>query len=243
VQVNFGCAIEHQLECLSCHFVSTHVEDYRDLSLDLPERASAYALRCSENRGVERGRLRADPPMLVALLFAANRAASSLRSLLQQYFSDEDVTYTCSNCGKVDAPARLRHRIYRLPRVVILHIKRFGIDMAAQEIRKRHDLVAFTETLDLGTKRCLPRRQGHQLCSRRPVRWRMRVVVPGEFCLPAVLRPAPMPPAPAAPADQSPPSSTDKAATSTGSRRSRDDPYDLTEDDKENSPMPKRRSL
>jgi len=30
---------------------------------------------------------------------------------------------------------------------------------------------------------------------------------------------------------------------STGSRRSRDDPYELTEDDKENSPMPKRRSL
>ena len=86
------------------------------------------------------------------LLFETCRAASSLRTLLQQYFSDEDVTYTCSDCGKVDAPARLRHRIYRLPRVAILHIKRFGIDMAAQEIRKRHDLVSFMETLDLGMK-------------------------------------------------------------------------------------------
>ena len=62
---------------------------------------------------------------------------------------EEQVEYTCSECGAASAGTRLCHVIKRLPRIVVLHIKRFAVDMAAREIRKRHDAIFFPNVLDL----------------------------------------------------------------------------------------------
>ena len=61
------------------------------------------------------------------------------------------MAYACGECGEAQAAAQLRHTLRRLPRIVVLHIKRFAVDLTAMEIRKRRDAIRVPEVLDLGT--------------------------------------------------------------------------------------------
>ncbi|KAI3436489.1 hypothetical protein D9Q98_005906 [Chlorella vulgaris] len=123
---NFGFAVEHRLACSGCGHVSSLVEQYTHLSLELPE---------------------AQP--------GGSALVSSVWQLLRDYFKEEEVEKSCEECGGSNLPHGLRHSIRRLPRVLCLHMKRFKVSWHEQQKRpvcqKLHTSVEMPETVQLGS--------------------------------------------------------------------------------------------
>ena len=117
--LNFTTEVEHCLTCTSCHHSWARSEILRHFSLDLPPNAAVNA---------------AGPP-------------PNIQSLLQSFFNDDQVEVQCEKCEH-GREATVRHRISKLPRVLILHLKRF--DSTAAGVRKRLDVVRPLQTLSLG---------------------------------------------------------------------------------------------
>lgn len=47
---------------------------------------------------------------------------------------DEEVEKSCEGCGAANLPHRLRHTLRRLPRVLVLHMKRFKASLFVGEL-------------------------------------------------------------------------------------------------------------
>ena len=75
------------------------------------------------------------------------RAAVSMVSLLRQFFSPMHQEYKCERCQH--AEVEITSAISRLPRVLILHIKRFTPDQRSGTYEKRQDPVLVQRTIDL----------------------------------------------------------------------------------------------
>ena len=136
----FGLAVEHQLQCGACGAVSSAVEQFTHLSLELPGGGGGGG---GGREVVPRG----------------------IDAMLGAYFADEAVVKACEACGAGGAtPHRLRHRVRRLPRVLALHIKRFLVEPSpggALATRKLPHPVALSEGVRLDPH-CLNHLLGHR---------------------------------------------------------------------------------
>ena len=93
---------------------------------------------------------RAAPPRRPARPAARRGGAAavpaSVDRMLESFFAEEPLEVACEKCGH--DTACVRHRVSRLPRVLVLQLKRF--EYGAFGVRKRTDAVRCTPTVDLG---------------------------------------------------------------------------------------------
>jgi ubiquitin C-terminal hydrolase len=133
--LNFRCVIEHRHVCCECNAESKRRELYHDLSLDLPR---TEELRASGNDG-----------------------AIPIQQLFDLYFEEEQIEKKCERCG---ADTAVVHKsLVTLPRVLVLHLKRFDTKLApaktledGTEVEpprwvaiKRADLVKLDHSIDV----------------------------------------------------------------------------------------------
>lgn len=71
-----------------------------------------------------------------------------LQQLFNLYFSSEDVEYSCTECD--GRSASLSHKLGRLPRVLILHLKRYGYNTHLSKNSKRVDNIRIPRFIDVG---------------------------------------------------------------------------------------------
>ena len=114
IRQNFESKITHTVVCQNCNESVFKTEVCNDFSLVIPE--------FDEN---------------------SNPFDQSLHQLIQFYFSDEIVEYTCEKCKS--SSSILSHQFKQLPRVLILHIKRYDVLES-----KRCDRVVLPKSIDMG---------------------------------------------------------------------------------------------
>lgn len=118
-----GC-LQHELRCQECGHVTTLKEQFSCLSLDLPAfGASAFGV-----------------------------AATPLESLLAGFFAGEELEKSCDSCHAESARHTVRHTLRRLPPVLIVHLKRFSVQViegVGAVCRKLSARVVPDVTLDL----------------------------------------------------------------------------------------------
>ncbi|KAL9957804.1 hypothetical protein ACROYT_G034751 [Oculina patagonica] len=73
--------------------------------------------------------------------------AINMQTLIEKHFEDEELEYSCSKCESKEAV--LSHSFSRLPRVLILHLKRYGYDNLTEEQAKKQDKVKIERFIDL----------------------------------------------------------------------------------------------
>lgn len=95
----FGFAIQQETTCSACGAVSRIVEQGTHLSLDLPAEGGTTVV------------------------------PQGVHDMLGAFFREESVDKKCEECGAVDTPHTVSRRIQRLPQVLVLHMKRFQIEM------------------------------------------------------------------------------------------------------------------
>lgn len=72
----------------------------------------------------------------------------SIQQLMEAHFEDTCVEYTCETCGS--HTSTIRHHIRRLPRVLVLHLKRFRFDVQTMVRSKTQSPIDLSKHLDLG---------------------------------------------------------------------------------------------
>lgn len=125
---NFSCILEHELKCEYCGDQSSVKELFQHFSLDIPE----HPVR------------KAEEPL------AEPSPVYNLQALLQMYFQEEAFEKTCEKC--TFSGCIVRRTILRLPRVLVLHMKRFSVKTDAtgeQKYVKRQDQVKVPKIIDL----------------------------------------------------------------------------------------------
>eukprot|EP00897_Mesotaenium_endlicherianum_P001697 jgi/Mesen1/1555/ME000134S00669 len=127
---NFSCIVEHELKCDYCEQSSKMRELFRHLSLDIPDSA------CRSTDGAFSTSQRAVVP--------------KLQTLLQSFFQDEFFEKTCENCRF--SSSKVHRTVKRLPRILVLHLKRFCMDTsgALPRLEKKHNRVSIPVSLDFG---------------------------------------------------------------------------------------------
>jgi ubiquitin C-terminal hydrolase len=135
VSRNFSIVIESTSSCLTCGMgTKPRNELLRDLSLDMPS-ITMISKSCDS---------------------AEIRKPPSLSDLLRNYFQSQEVDLTCENKDCSGLRAATRSRVALLPRILVLHLKRFRVesDNAGRfSLKKVSDPVAIPEFLDLGLVR------------------------------------------------------------------------------------------
>ncbi|KAJ3281303.1 hypothetical protein HK104_000093 [Borealophlyctis nickersoniae] len=72
----------------------------------------------------------------------------TLPLLVNNFFKDETISYKCDNCNAVEATSH--YLITHLPPVLIVHVKRFGMDIERNKTTKRREPVDIPMILDVG---------------------------------------------------------------------------------------------
>lgn len=121
IKENFEITVMHSIKCLSCNEEIFKEEMCNDFSLVLPE--------IDENR--------------------TPSSEMEISKLLRFYFSDELIDYTCEKCN--GDQSILSHRFQKLPRVLVLHLKRYDVSHM-----KRTDPIGISKKIILHQK-YLPR--------------------------------------------------------------------------------------
>jgi len=67
---------------------------------------------------------------------------------LTSFFEDEDVEKVCNKCSC--STAEMKHNFLRLPRILVLHLKRFKLDSSAKTFTKITDKISMPTSIDLG---------------------------------------------------------------------------------------------
>eukprot|EP01105_Mastigella_eilhardi_P010974 TRINITY_DN2532_c0_g1_i5.p1 TRINITY_DN2532_c0_g1~~TRINITY_DN2532_c0_g1_i5.p1 ORF type:complete len:813 (-),score=231.40 TRINITY_DN2532_c0_g1_i5:89-2230(-) len=120
VNRNFSCLVEHAFECLSCHRQSTVKELFRDFSIDLP------------------------PQDVIKEFFGTE--TPTVEDLLTMFFKEDTLEKRCELCDNNNA--KVTHFICGLPRVLVVHLKRFE-HTAQGGVRKRSDRVGISTEIDV----------------------------------------------------------------------------------------------
>ena len=112
--------------------------------------AVGYNIRC-QGCGYQREKVEyfRDFSLDIPANVATSSRAVTLESMLAQYFSQESLDLRCEKCNHVGAMCNFA--IKELPRVLILHVKRFAMDPKRPGAYiKRNDSIRAPQTLDLG---------------------------------------------------------------------------------------------
>ena len=118
----FHGTLERKMVCAHCKAASTKLESFRDVSLDLED------ARDSGEAGTP------DVP-----------TSRSISDLLDKHFAVEAVNKDCDTCKSSNAPHTIETTIRKLPRVLVLHLKRLS-----NMRRKTKGEITFGEVLDVG---------------------------------------------------------------------------------------------
>ena len=116
IRDNFESTVEHSIKCLGCNEEVVKEEQCNDFSLVIPDKDENTF---SQDLGIDK--------------------------LLQSYFSDELIDYSCETCKGHQSV--LSHHFLKLPRVLILHLKRYDIYHV-----KRSDHIPISKQIILGNK-------------------------------------------------------------------------------------------
>eukprot|EP00041_Stephanoeca_diplocostata_P033634 m.1116579 g.1116579 ORF g.1116579 m.1116579 type:complete len:669 (-) comp24377_c1_seq8:1894-3900(-) len=113
----FACEVSHTRTCLNdvCSAADSSVNElFRTFSLDI---------------------LRGSDSSLGLSASSTNQVHSpSIQSLLESFFASEEVEYKCETCSHQQS--RIQHRLKTLPRVLVLHLKRFD-SVTGDKIKQR----------------------------------------------------------------------------------------------------------
>lgn len=113
VTANFTFTLLHEIKCESCGSISARLEDGNDLPLQLAALESNYALRKRKKRLV------------------------SVQTLFDDCLKNEKVECRCEKCGSDSA--EISHKFKKLPRCIIVYIKRYDYDLISSCGSKRAD--------------------------------------------------------------------------------------------------------
>lgn len=117
---NFTGCLQHTLTCSACGHMTTVKEQFNHLSLDLPapgttlqQQQPQQAANCSGVRNLLGGVSSPEP------------LVPELQSLLANFFAPETLEKSCEACKAAGVQHSLQHAVRRLPRVLVVHLKRF----------------------------------------------------------------------------------------------------------------------
>eukprot|EP00775_Hariotina_reticulata_P005408 gene5408-5641_t len=129
-----GC-LQHTLTCKSCGHVTSVKEQFNHLSLDLPDvtgRSSSFAVNAGCNSAgpsPASGQPGSGDGLLTLLGGSSSvqqqQLVPELQALLANFFAQETIEKDCEACGAVGAEHLQQHAVRRLPRVLVVHLKRF----------------------------------------------------------------------------------------------------------------------
>lgn len=105
--------------------------------------------KCTTNNNSQNRHLY--PRNIKSFLWGTQFARFLIRRLYSAKLSqDEAVDLKCEKCGH--ERALLSHKITKLPRVLVLHLKRFSVDPQLRSYVKTQHSVVINKRLDLGTR-------------------------------------------------------------------------------------------
>lgn len=109
----FESRVLHTVSCKQCGETTPKEEIYHAFSIDIPTLCN----------------------------LSSNYPSSSvnMQTLIKKHFEDEELEYACGKCESKEAI--ISHSFIRLPRVLILHLKRYGYDNFTEEQEKKQDKV------------------------------------------------------------------------------------------------------
>ncbi|PFX20725.1 Ubiquitin carboxyl-terminal hydrolase 37 [Stylophora pistillata] len=119
---SFESGVVHTVICKQCGESVPKEEIYHAFSLDIP-------VLCSSSD------------------MSPFSSAISMQTLVEKHFEDEQLEYTCGKCESKEAV--ISHSFSRLPRVLILHLKRYGFDNFTEEQAKRQDKIKIERFINL----------------------------------------------------------------------------------------------
>jgi ubiquitin C-terminal hydrolase len=115
-QLNFHCSVEYDLRCTKCDNSRKNVEHFNILSLDIPDKPSKNSTVSSD---FEFG------SSSDCSTFSSNYPSHHLDDLLQGFFQPTVLELKCPQANCDSNSVQVRCSINKLPRILILHIKRF----------------------------------------------------------------------------------------------------------------------
>uniref|UniRef100_A0A5S6QK77 Ubiquitin carboxyl-terminal hydrolase n=1 Tax=Trichuris muris TaxID=70415 RepID=A0A5S6QK77_TRIMR len=118
---NFAFSICHYLKCKECDAICSREEQFFDLPLNITGFASGD---CSQLQ-----------------------SRHSLQTLVSKFFLEETISYTCAHCGCSETV--VHHRITKLPRILILHVKRYKYNEESRESEKAKNAIGIPTFLTL----------------------------------------------------------------------------------------------
>ncbi|KFD48579.1 hypothetical protein M514_10513 [Trichuris suis] len=118
---NFAFSICHYLKCKECNAICSREEQFLDLPLNITGCASGD---CG--------------PL---------HSRHSLQTLVSKFFLEETISCTCGHCGCSETV--VQHRITKLPRILVLHVKRYKYNEESKESEKAKNAIGIPTFLTL----------------------------------------------------------------------------------------------
>lgn len=120
------------LECTECHQQRFKYSPMQELQLDIPSRSRRFLHSSDDNVDVPASSVGEHP---------------TLMDLLRQHFGASEREYRCSRCN--NGTVTHSSKIQRLPRILVIQLKRFQYDMLSNSPKKNQERVQFPETFDV----------------------------------------------------------------------------------------------
>eukprot|EP00879_Flechtneria_rotunda_P015876 GHRR01016603.1.p1 GENE.GHRR01016603.1~~GHRR01016603.1.p1 ORF type:complete len:826 (+),score=340.63 GHRR01016603.1:294-2771(+) len=144
---NFSGCLQRKRTCKGCGHVTCVKEPFNHLSLNPPPSATTAAsstagkfMQHDLQQQQQQGQPQQQQHSTVLQHLLGNAAASSshnlapipdLQSLLADYFAPEEIEMNCEACGGVAGKHKEERSVRRLPRVLVVHLKRFQVQVLA----------------------------------------------------------------------------------------------------------------
>lgn len=148
---NFAGALQLKVTCGQCQHSSTAIESFRHLTIDVFKSKQSLIdhvlsnLQGPNGEPFDEDRHRQD--MEVVLNVGDSNAMPSISDLLFASFNDERIEKRCEKCSH--KTALLERKLIQLPRVLVIHLKRFSYNMATHEHTKLKYKTSLDAQIDL----------------------------------------------------------------------------------------------